>query len=320
MTLHSLRDRLRSFRPARHHLVMAALAITSFMLVNAIYSPIATKRNRIAAVERQLVSQRREQELAKRCELRLASARTQCISGDPTVALHQYQQWLLRRAESQKEVTVSPGTVVPDEPLGWRVKIELEGQADLGWIVRLVEDLDGLPLLHRIAYMRINANDRLLRESMEFAMTVEVLVCKGADTLASWPEPLEQREPYAFARYLAEHQPFQRGYQGEAAAPILTAQVKQEPNLEPVSNIDPLVSVGFVGTVIVSGNPMACVVDSRTKQEMFVGPNASFNYATYHGKVVRVSADELVIAQEDDLLHWQLGENLRDAIKRTSIQ
>ncbi len=300
-------------------MVWAALAIFTIALGKAIYSPIARKHTQIHALDRQLTAQVHEQALAKRCETQLQQARSQCVSGDPTVALHQYQQWLLRRAEAQNEVTVSPGTILPEEPLGHRVKIELEGKADLGWIIRLVEDLESLPLLHRVSFLRIHADERHTRPSMDFALTIELLVCNGAETLAQWPEPIEQDEPYSLARYLSEHEPFTRGFKGEADVPILTAQKSEAPQPEPAPKVDPLATLGFVGTVTVSGNPMACVVDSRTQQELFVGIDSAFDYASYHGQVSQISADEIQLSQDNQTIHWQLGESLRDALKRASI-
>ena len=318
--LQQLRTRMQNFQLTRKHLALAALAVFSIALFKAVYSPIAKKHTQIAALNRQLAAQTREQALAKRCESQLVTARTQCVSGDPTVALHQYQQWLLRRAESQKDVTVSPGTIVPEEPLGWRVKMELEGKADLGWIVRLVEDLESLPLLHRISFLRVNGNERRSRDAMDFAVTIDLLVCKGAETLAQWPDPIEQAEPYQLARHLSEHQPFTRGYKGDTTAPILTAQKTETSKPEPAPKIDPLATLGFVGTVTVSGVPMACVVDSRTQQELYVGPNSSFDFASYHGTVIEVTADRVELSQNNVTLDWQLGESLRDALKRASVQ
>ncbi len=200
------------------------------------------------------------------------------------------------------------------------MKIELEGKADLGWIIRLVEDLESLPLLHRVSFLRLHADERRTRQSMDFALTIELMVCNGAETLTHWPEPIEQNEPYALARYLSEHEPFTRGYQGEASVPILTAQKTEVAQPEPTPKVDALATLGFVGTVTVSGNPMACVVDSRTQQELFVGMNSAFDYGNYHGKVLQVSADEIELSQNDQVIRWQLGETLRDALKRASLQ
>ncbi len=116
MMLQKAAQRMQHLHLSRNQLVLAALAICSIAFGKALYSPIARKHTQIDALNRQLTSQVHEQALAKRCELQLQHARAQCVSGDPTVALHQYQQWLLRRAEAQKEVTVSPGTILPEEP------------------------------------------------------------------------------------------------------------------------------------------------------------------------------------------------------------
>ncbi len=286
--------------------------------VECLVLAIANKWKRIAALERQQQSQEREAQLAKRCQERLVEAQAKCVSGDPAVVLHQYQQWLLRRAEEQKDVTVSPGTIIPEDPLGWRVKIELEGKAELAWTVQLIEDLESLPLLHRISFLRINKSERGNSDNADFAFTLEALVCKGAEALAQWPKPNSRDESHRLARLLAESEPFTRGYLGEVATPILTAQVAEQPAVPPTPKVDALSTLCFVGSVTINQQPMAWVVDSRTQQEMYVAPGGEFAFDTYRGTVANLQADQLTIHHADGTLEWQIGESLRAAIQRAS--
>jgi type II secretory pathway component PulM len=310
MSLQTLKDSFRS-QSLRSILVLVAAVMLINIGYRALWQPIVQKRQQLTA----LVSQINERQVlisqAKASAAELHETQSLCLSDDPAVVLHRYQQWLLKRSESLSQVTVSAGTITAEEPLGWRVKIDIEGTATLDWLTTFIDEAENTPLLHRISYLNIHREEKQNDGTIQFACSLEALVCHGAITMSEWPAAEMSPSSKSLASFLKSNRLFERGYTGEPQKQLVAKRPTEKSATPSSPPVDPLVTVKFVGSVVVNGQPLAWLVDSRTQRETFLALNSRLELPPIDGEILEISREYLRVRLPERELRWPLGDNLR---------
>ncbi|HBE68853.1 MAG TPA: hypothetical protein DDW52_11965 [Planctomycetaceae bacterium] len=277
----------------------------------AFISPLGDRRQTIAQLEDELAEIARVESASDQAEDYINRVAKHCIAGDPTVAAHRYRSWLLERAVS-RNIQVTPSTAERFNDVGWKFDIQIKGETDQEWIAGLVDDLNYLPLIHRIGFLSIEPTKS---DQCQFSLALEVIALDSASEMPNWPKCRSATE--SFLATLQDKAPLKRGYNGPPPK-LVAKKPRKAPTAENVADtpprVDALASWKLVGLVTVNSTPQAWIVDSRSGAEKLVDLSQQFQLGGVRYRVTRGSSDSVYVILKDQRHRWYLGESLRDAL------
>ncbi len=305
--------------------ILGGLVVTLvlFQLIStAFWQPLRSRYDQLTATQDKLqdvgMVVYRGERAKEYCD-RLAK---QSIAEDPSVVAHQYQQWLLKRTENLGEISVIPSPPVAEPSLGYRVPFQLEGDCPLEGLAELVDEINRIPLLHRITYLNIQREARAnsTKDSVHFSLTLDALALKNAPLLDAFPRANAPAGELELKEFLVARKLFTQGYMGPP--PLVAEKPKPKPktvpsfvNTQPI--VDPLSTLKLVGSVELNGKPQAWLVDSRTRQELFASSSELLTFDTFKGNVSEISNDFIELQTDGRTIRWLMGQSLRAALQKT---
>lgn len=236
------------------------------------------------------------------------------LSSDPAVVTHKYQQWLLERTRGIGEITVTPAAAVLEDSLGWRVPFQLEGDCELKELGDFLDEIERIPLLHRVTYLNVFRESRGRdRGGVHFEMSLEALAVSQAND-REFCEPEENRGRESLGDFLAQRRPFVRGYTGPKPPPSRVVSVPKSETPTPpreVPHVDPLKTLRLIGSVQFDSKPQAWLMDSRTRREFQLASGQALVFGSFQGRIGAITADAIELQHSGKTLRWPMGQTLR---------
>ncbi len=308
--------------PIRTRWSMIAFGILAFitlwqMIGTLVLNPIHERRERFRILSNKKSTLDGEETRWRILKASNEQVSKKCLSGDPAIVVHRYQEWLLHRTHSIDGVSIVPATPIVEGEIGWRISFNLEGTAPVKWIAEFVDEINRTPLNHRIRFLDLHQAERNSELDLDFSMTLEALAIHGVDNRDEWPVPLESQSGESLAHVIQSIQPFSRGYNGPPPAALVNiAKPNDVSEVPETPKVDPLQTLRLVGSVVVNGVPQAWIVDSRTGREILLAQNQAFAFDSFKGIVKTIDRDFVDFASDEFATRWPLGATLRSVINQ----
>lgn len=300
-------------------------------IYNLIWGKVVRQREQLAVVERQL--QAKQLELRKSqvaCE-RFEEQQKRSLHAEPSKAQLAYQEYLVRLTSQcdLKSVVISSGQPERVEGVGHKLHFSVQGEGMTRDIGKLIDGIYRTDVLHRVSHLNVFQSRGPNSSTHSFAMDVEVMNLRGVrsneNAIVATPPSKELQSVFSgrdFFRREATKPAFTVASSGspftvrssKPPAPKPTAKPKPIPK----PRIDKKTQVRFVG--ILQGNDRATAVflDTSNGREQSLREEDTLKPMGLQAKIIRIERDQVVLQEEDRLLHLPLGKTISAAETRTT--
>lgn len=274
--------------------VLGALWGVNWLFQSALRMPQAEREGRIARLERDILNKQVVLRRARQDSAQLRAWEEQSLPANPQLARSLYQNWLVEVVERAgfEKPNVDSGEAVAKAGAYQRLPFSVRGRATLGELTKFLYEFYRADFLHQV--QRLNITPVAGGEELDLSLTVEALALPGAtrdtlnprrsarlasDSLADYHQPLTERNVFSTG--------------GEA--------------------FDPADFAFLTAILEIDGQAEAWFTVRTTGEILKLRSGQSFEIGQFHGVVVEIEDQDLVIDSDDERWLLTLGENLSQA-------